>query len=98
MERDCMLAHGAMSVILDRLLYQSDEFDCWICRRCGMIAECYAEDIRVCVRSPMFCRNCRLEGSENIAKVTIPYSFKLLSQEVAGLNICMRFRLEDAQD
>lgn len=95
MERDCMLAHGASAVILDRLFKQSDAFECFVCRRCGLIGEHIDEDVHVSVQSRIFCRGCRLEGTENLARVCLPYSMKLLAQEVAGLNIALRFRIED---
>ena len=95
MERDCMLAHGATSVILDRLFKQSDEFECYVCRSCGLIAE-HMDDSQTVVTQPrVFCRGCRLEGSVNIARVRIPYSMKLLAQECGGLNVALRFRIEE---
>jgi len=98
MERDCMLAHGAASVLMDRLFKQSDQFDCWVCARCGMIAESIADDVTVCVQSRLYCRNCRCEGPENIKMVSIPYSMKLLYQELGGLNLAMRFHLYPQQE
>ena len=95
MERDCMLAHGASAVILDRLFKQSDEFEAFVCRQCGLFGEHIADDVSVCVQSRLFCRGCRLEGPENLAKVHLPYSMKLLAQEVGGMNIAMRFKIEE---
>ena len=95
MERDCMLAHGATSVILDRLFKQSDEFECYICRSCGLIGE-HLDDSQVVGMHPrVFCRGCRLEGTAHLARVRLPYSMKLLAQECGGLNIALRFRIED---
>ena len=90
-----MLAHGASAVILDRLFKQSDEFECYVCRRCGLIGEHVSEDVPVTVKARAFCRGCRLEGSENLARVCMPYSMKLLAQEIGGMNIAMRFRIEE---
>lgn len=95
MERDCMLAHGASAVILDRLFKQSDEFQLFVCRHCGLIGEYIDEEIKICVQSRIYCRACKKEGIENLAKVHMPYSMKLLAQELGGMNIAMRFRLED---
>jgi DNA-directed RNA polymerase II subunit RPB2 len=95
MERDCMLAHGASSVILDRLFKQSDEFEAVVCRRCGLFGEHIDEEVSVCVQSRLFCRGCGLEGPEHLAHVKLPYSMKLLAQEVGGMNIAMRFRVEE---
>ncbi len=129
-----MLAHGASAVILDRLFKQSDEFECWVCRRCGLIAESIPADVTVCIQARTFCRGCRLEGAEHIARVQMPYSMKLLAQarhntrthlcsawpsarasaytrrkrararlpsvqhtaqEIGGMNVAMRFRVEE---
>ncbi len=95
MERDCMLAHGASSVILDRLFKQSDEFECYVCRRCGLIGEHMDTEMAVSVQPRVFCRGCRHEGPEQLARVAIPYSMKLLAQEVGGLNLALRFRVEE---
>jgi DNA-directed RNA polymerase II subunit RPB2 len=95
MERDCMLAHGASSVLLDRMFLQSDQFDIWICRSCGLIAESLAPSVPLTVGTHReYCRNCRLGGEANIAKVQLPYSAKLLCQELGQLNIAVRMRVE----
>ena len=98
MERDCMLAHGASAVILDRLFKQSDEFSCVVCRTCGLIGEHIEDSVSVAVQSRLFCRACRLEGPEHLAHVSLPYSMKLLAQECGGLNIALRFRIENPTD
>lgn len=90
MERDCMLAHGCSSILLDRLFHQSDEFECSICRTCGLIAESVQSPDDASTPARQFCRGCRHSGQENIATVHIPYSFKLLAQELAGMNVAMR--------
>ena len=93
MERDCILAHGASAMLLDRLFYQADAFDFHVCRRCGLIAEAISPEEPAPVHSRLFCRGCRLSGTENIAQVQIPYAFKLLSQELAGMGIAMRMKV-----
>jgi DNA-directed RNA polymerase II subunit RPB2 len=95
MERDCLLAHGASSVLLDRMFLQSDVFEMCVCRHCGLIAESLAPAVPLTVGAHReYCRNCRLGGPENIALVNIPYSAKLLSQELGQLNVAMRLRVE----
>jgi len=93
MERDCILAHGASAMLLDRLFHQADAFDYCVCRRCGLIAEEVSPEEVAPVHSRLFCRGCRVSGPENIAHVSIPYAFKLLSQELAGLGIAMRLKV-----
>ena len=93
MERDCILAHGASAMLLDRLFHQADAFDYYVCRSCGLIAEAISPEESAPVHSRLFCRGCRLSGPEHIARVTIPYAFKLLSQELAGLGVAMRLKV-----
>jgi DNA-directed RNA polymerase II subunit RPB2 len=80
-------------MLLDRLFHQADAFDYCVCRRCGLIAEEVSPDEAAPVHSRLFCRGCRVSGPENIAHVSIPYAFKLLSQELAGLGIAMRLKV-----
>ena len=94
MEKDCMLAHGASKVLLDRLFHQSDEFQCFVCRHCGLVAEERKPSGDVSEYSETFCRGCRLRGPENIAKVHIPCSFKVLHQELAALGVVMRMKVQ----
>ena len=94
MERDCMLAHGASSVLLDRMFLQSDVFTMSVCRKCGLIAESLDPATPLAIGTYReYCRNCRHGGPEHIASVSLPYSAKLLSQELAQLNVAMRFRV-----
>ena len=39
MERDCIIAHGTAKYLKEKLLDNSDVYDCYVCDRCGMIAE-----------------------------------------------------------
>lgn len=94
MERDCILAHGASAMLLDRLFHQADAFDFHVCRHCGLIAEAIAPEEAAPVHARLFCRGCRLGGAENVARVSIPYSFKLLSQELGGMGIAMRMKVK----
>jgi len=98
MERDCILAHGASAMLLDRLFYQADAFEFYVCRHCGLIAEAIAAEEAAPVHARLFCRGCRLGGCENVAKVCLPYAFKLLSQELAGMGIAMRMKVKSLRD
>ena len=95
MEKDCLVAHGAGKVLLDRLFHQSDEFPCDVCRRCGLLAERNKEDAAGVAVETTFCRGCRQRGRENVARVHIPCSLKVLHQELAALGVCTRFRVAD---
>jgi len=93
MERDCILAHGATRMMLDRLFEQADAFDFYVCRHCGLVAEATAPEHAAPVRPLLYCRGCRLAGEEHIAFVRMPYSMKLLHQELAAMAIAMRFKV-----
>ena len=93
MERDCILAHGASAMLLDRLFEQADAFEYHVCRHCGLIAEASAPDFAAPVHARLYCRGCRLGGEEHVALVRTPYAFKLLHQELAAMNVAMRFRV-----
>ena len=94
MERDCILAHGATSMLLDRLFLQADAFDFYVCRQCGLVAEAVAPDQPAPVHARLFCRGCRLSGEEHIACVSMPYAMKLLHQELAAMSVAMRFKIQ----
>lgn len=96
MERDCILAHGATRMMLDRLFEQADAFDFYVCRHCGLVAEALAPEHAAPVRPRLYCRGCRLAGEENVAFVRMPYSMKLLHQELGAMAIAMRFKVKKA--
>jgi len=83
MERDCMIAHGATNFLKERLCDVSDKFTCYICKNCGLII----------VASPdnniYECKKCKNYSSFN--KINIPYSCKLLFQELLSMSIAPRF-------
>lgn len=97
MERDCILAHGASATLLDRLFHHADAFDYYVCRTCGLIAEAMDLESASPVHPQLFCRGCRLSGPEHVARVTLPYAFKLLSQELAGLGLAMRIKIQSPE-
>ena len=77
MERDVMIAHGITNFLRERLYDSSDGYSVFICKTCGLI--CNAIE----------CKTCNNELS--IEKINIPYSMKLMVQEIQTLNIGTRF-------
>jgi DNA-directed RNA polymerase II subunit RPB2 len=77
MERDVMIAHGITSFLRERLYESSDGYSVPICKTCGMI--CTANECKTC------------SNELNIEKINIPYSLKLMVQEIQTLNIGTRF-------
>ena len=82
MERDCMCSHGASRFNKGRLYDASDSYSVHICRRCGLIAS-YNNEKQI-----HYCRTC--ENRTDFAYVEIPYSCKLLFQELLTMNVAPR--------
>uniref|UniRef100_A0A7I3ZYM9 DNA-directed RNA polymerase n=1 Tax=Physcomitrium patens TaxID=3218 RepID=A0A7I3ZYM9_PHYPA len=72
MEKDCLIAHGAASMLLEKLKNTSDLCKIWICHDCSTI----------CSSNPYI--NC---NERNTKEHRLPYSFKLLAQELSIANI-----------
>ena len=82
MEKDAMVAHGASSFNKGRLLDASDNYETYVCKKCGLFAVFNdKEHIHVC-------KTC--ENRTDFSKVKIPYSCKLLFQELITMNIAPR--------
>ena len=82
MERDCMIASGASHFLKERLCDVSDKFMCYTCKICGMIA--------VSNKNKTYeCKACNNYSS--FTKIFIPYSCKLLFQELNTMSMGARF-------
>ena len=86
MERDCMVSHGASRFVRERLYDVSDKYVVYSCRKCGNIAQ-YNNDANI-----HLCKAC--DNRVDFAKVEIPYSCKLLFQELNTMNISPRLITE----
>ena len=79
MERDCLIAHGASFLLLDRLLEQSDKYTAYFCKTCGLPAYYDLKQERFI---------CPIHGKDaDIAVVTLPYAFYLLLEEMMSMGI-----------
>jgi len=86
MERDCLIAHGAASLLKERLLDESDRFIAYVCENCGFLA--YYDRNTDTYR-------CTVCGDKaQISPVVMSYAFKLLLQELMSLGIAPRLKLE----
>jgi DNA-directed RNA polymerase II subunit RPB2 len=84
MERDCLIAHGVSAMLRDRLLENSDRYFVTVCKTCGLIA----------IEKPdgsMECPGCQDNG--RLARVEMPYAFKLVLQELMSMCIAPRLNL-----
>jgi DNA-directed RNA polymerase II subunit RPB2 len=82
MERDCICSHGASRFNKGRLYDASDAFSVYVCKCCGMIAA-YNDDSHI-----HQCRTC--DNRSDFDYVELPYSCKLMFQELITMNIAPR--------
>lgn len=98
MERDAMLAHGLSQTVNERLFKSSDQSQGYICNKCGLMISCFkkmekisGESMQEVYNEKTVCTNCQ---SNNCSLVAIPYVMKYLINELAAMNIRMRFKLK----
>ena len=85
MERDCMISHGTVQFLKERMLDVSDNYRLFICSKCNMTGIVNTEkDIYLCKK----CNNQSL-----FQEVRIPYACKLLLQEMESMSISPRIIL-----
>ena len=82
MEKDAIVAHGASNFNKERLLYSSDKFKVFVCDKCGFIVS-YNDSKNI-----HYCKNC--DNKKEFKLIYMPYSCKLLFQELMTMNICPR--------
>jgi DNA-directed RNA polymerase II subunit RPB2 len=82
MERDCMCSHGASRFTKGRIYDASDAFSVHVCKKCGMIAS-YNDEKHI-----HLCKMC--ENRTDFDYVELPYSCKLMFQELMTMNIAPR--------
>ena len=82
MERDCMVSHGASRFTKERVYDVSDKFVVHACNDCGKIAAFNAK------KGIYKCNMC--DNMTNFSEVQLPYSCKLLFQELITMNVMPR--------
>ena len=88
MERDCVAAHGVMEFTKERFMECSDGFNCYTCRKCGLLAIANPE------ANIWLCKGC--QNTTEFASIQIPYAYKLLVQELETMNIGSRIFTQGA--
>jgi len=86
MERDCMISHGTSSFVRERLMDVSDKYCMYICNNCGLSSTTNPE------KQLYECKKCNNYG--DFSKTYIPYSCKLLFQELQCMSIYPRLEFE----
>ena len=96
MEKDNLVAHGATSILQDRLLDQSDAYDTFVCEECGQLADPAAPKNKgaplTVTHARPYCRYC--VTGDHVRPVRIPYAMKLLMQEIQATHVDLRLELE----
>jgi len=93
MERDVMIAHGMSSFCKERLYDVSDKYSTHVCKKCGMIAPFNDGDRTA--NSDFTIHRCNTcDNMTDFSRVNIPYSYKLLSQELQTINVVPRLITE----
>ena len=83
MERDCMIAHGTSHFLKERMMDVSDKYQVYVCCECNMPA------VANPVKNIYECKGCN--NYKKFKKIELPYSCKLLMQELQCMNIAPRF-------
>ena len=110
MERDVVIAHGMASFLYDSLMRRGDSYYMAICNNTGTIS-IYNENKNLFL-SPMADGPIKFDGlvddnisiidiskfGRNFSIINVPYSFKLLMQELQTMNICLRLITNDNID
>jgi len=108
MERDVLISHGINDFLTESMMTRGDKYFMAVCNQTGMLA--IYNPAKNLFLSPMADGPIKFNGTvdgktmtiENISKygrsfsvVSVPYSFKLLLQELQSINIGMRVITED---
>ncbi|KIX09149.1 uncharacterized protein Z518_00227 [Rhinocladiella mackenziei CBS 650.93] len=85
MERDCLIAYGASQLLRERLMLSSDKHEVDICEACGFMA------------FGRWCQRCSTAGEtgSNVVRMTLPYAFKLLLNELSSMNVNAKLIVSD---
>ena len=82
MERDCMISHGTLQFLKERMLDVSDNYRMFICNKCGLTASVNPD------KNIYKCKSCN--NYINFSEIRLPYSCKLLIQELESMSIAPR--------
>ena len=85
MERDSTIGHGMSIFTKERFLDCADHSKAYVCNTCGLI--CTANEHK----NIYSCRGCK--NNSVISQVRIPYSMKLLIQELMSMHIAPRIQV-----
>ena len=87
---NCMISHGAMSFLKERMMDVSDIFTVHICKECGLFSVVNPDD----ENGTRSCGSC--ENYSQFMELRVPYACKLLMQELEGMMITPRFNINSS--
>lgn len=87
MERDSLLAHGGAFMLYDRLFQCSDYSEGYVCSQCGSILTTFLKKWS----EQSTCYICKIPAH----KVSLPYVLRYLTNELAAMNIKLKFKASD---
>ena len=93
MERDAIIAHGLSKFLHEKFMFNSDAYTTYVCDICGTFAYRIKRDYnktKPSEKDNYFCKYCT--NFNKISKIMIPYTFKLLIQELMAMCIVPRIR------
>jgi hypothetical protein len=82
---NCMITHGAMGFLKERMMDVSDKFTVFICKECGLFSIVNPDE----EDGERKCGSC--DNYTEFMELNIPYACKLLMQELEGMMITPRF-------
>jgi len=82
MERDCIVAHGASEFLKEIMMEKSDNFECFVCKSCGLLGQVNPAE------GAYHCNSC--DATTEFARIRVPYAYKLFLQELESMSICSR--------
>ena len=97
MEKDAIVAHGASRFCKERFYDVSDKYMMHVCQKCGMFATYHDQSMQQHLKCPQNendvtnihkCNTC--ENTTHFSRIEVPYSYKLLTQELQTINVSTR--------
>lgn len=82
MERDACISHGISVFLKEKFMESGDRYETYVCNICGLIATKYVN------KQLWYCTACK--NQTEISKISVPYAFKLMVQELQAINILPR--------
>ena len=94
MERDALVAYGVAGILKERLLESSDLSTGFVCSSCGDLLAAFEKNNELFKRKDLTCMFCDKQNPGKVHKIEIPYILRYLTNELAAMNIRMKFDLD----